>query len=190
MIILKVVQPIRDKKKIEDMKKILKAGSLRDYCLFVMGINSGLRISDLLALKISDVAENMKIKDRISLREKKTGKILDFPIGASSAKAIKEYLDTRDYNTDEYLFVSRKGHKPISNVQAWRILSGAAESVGITEPIGTHSLRKTFGYWAFKGGADITRIQKLLNHSSPGITLAYIGITRDELDDVYLNLNL
>lgn len=187
---MKVVQPIRDKKKIEDMKKILKAGSLRDYCLFVMGINSGLRISDLLALKISDVVENTKIKDRISLREKKTGKILDFPISASSAKAIKEYLDTRDYNTEEYLFVSRKGHKPISNVQAWRILSGAAESVGINEPIGTHSLRKTFGYWAFKGGADITRIQKLLNHSSPGITLAYIGITRDELDDVYLNLNL
>ena len=62
--------------------------------------------------------------------------------------------------------------------------------MGITDSIGTHTLRKTFGYWAFKSGVDITRIQKLLNHSSPGVTLAYIGITQDELDDVYLNLNL
>ena len=186
---MKVVQPIRDKKKIEDMKKILRV-NLRDHCLFVLGINSGLRISDILSLKISDVTDGSKIKDRISLKEKKTGKFIDFPIGATSTKALKEYLDTRgEYEPDEYLFKSRKGDGPISGTQAWRILNAAADSVGITD-IGTHSLRKTFGYWAFKGGADITRIQKLLNHSSPGITLAYIGITREELDDVYLNLNL
>jgi len=187
---MQLVQPIRDRKKIEDMKKILKANNLRDYCLFVLGINSGLRISDLLELKIEDVAEGKKVKDRISLREKKTGKAKNFPIGATSIKALKEYLDTREYTPEEYLFKSRKGNGPISREQAWRILSSAAESVGIDEAIGTHTMRKTFGYWAFKSGVDITRIQKLLNHSSPGITLAYIGITRDELDDVYLNLNL
>ncbi len=187
---MQLVQPIRDKKKIEDMKKILKVNNLRDYCLFVLGINSGLRISDLLNLKISDVVEGKKIKDRISLREQKTGKVKDFPIGATSVKALKEYLDTWDYTYEDYLFKSRKGNGAISREQAWRILSSAADSVGINEAIGTHTLRKTFGYWAFKSGVDITRIQKLLNHSSPGITLAYIGITRDELDDVYLNLNL
>ncbi len=187
---MQIVQPIRDKKKIEDMKKILKANNSRDYCLFVLGINSGLRISDLLSLKISDVIDGKKIKDRISLREKKTGKTKDFPIGATSVKAIKEYLNTQDYIPNDYLFKSRKGNGPISRVQAWRILSEAAETVGIIESIGTHTLRKTFGYWAFNSGVDITIIQKLLNHSSPGITLAYIGITQDELDDVYLNLNL
>ncbi len=187
---MQIVEPIRNKKKIEDMKKVLKANNLRDYCLFVLGINSGLRISDLLNLKISDVAEGKKIKDRISLREQKTGKIKDFPIGATSVKALKEYLDETGYTPDDYLFKSRKGSGPIGREQAWRILSEAADTVGITDSIGTHTLRKTFGYWAFKSGVDITRIQKLLNHSSPGVTLAYIGITQDELDDVYLNLNL
>jgi site-specific recombinase XerD len=187
---MELVQPIRDKNKIEAMKKILKANSLRDYCLFVLGINSGLRISDLLNLKISDVVEGKKIKDRISLREQKTGKVKDFPPGASCIRALKEYLDSRDYSADDCLFPSQKGAGPITRQHAWKILSEAANTVGITEAVGTHTLRKTFGYWAFKSGVDITRIQKLLNHSSPGITLAYIGITRDELDDVYLELNL
>lgn len=188
---MELVQPIRDKKKIDDMKKILKANNPRDYCLFVMGINSGLRISDLLKLKIEDVVTNGKIKERIILREQKTNKTKDFPIGTASSKAIKEYLEIRnEYSPEEYLFKSRKGEAAISRGHAWRVISSAAESVGITDSIGTHTMRKTFGYWAFKSGVDITRIQKLLNHSSPGITLAYIGITQDELDDVYLNLNL
>ena len=105
---MQLVQPIRDKKKIEDMKKMLKSNNLRDYCLFVLGINSGLRISDLLNLKISDVVEGKKIKDRISLREQKTGKVKDFPIGATSVKALKEYLDTWDFTYEDYLFKSRK----------------------------------------------------------------------------------
>lgn len=88
------------------------------------------------------------------------------------------------------LFASRKGHKPITRQQAYRILNDAARAIGIKEQIGTHSLRKTFGYHAFQAGVDITRIQTLLNHSSPSVTLAYIGITREELDAVYLNLNL
>jgi len=62
--------------------------------------------------------------------------------------------------------------------------------IGIKERIGTHTLRKTFGYFAFTKGVDITRIQQLFNHSAPSVTLAYIGITSDELDNVYLDINL
>ncbi len=187
---MKYVQPIRDKNKIEAMKKVLKSQNLRDYALFVLGINSGLRISDLLSLKITDVVdEKRRIRDRISLREQKTGKVKDFPLGQTSVKALQEYLRTLEQQ-EGYLFPSRKGGGPISRQHAWRIISQAAKTVGIDERIGTHTLRKTFGYWAFKSGVDITRIQKLLNHSSPGVTLAYIGITQEELDDVYLNLNL
>lgn len=188
---MEYVQPIRDKKALETMKKILKSNNLRDYCLFVLGINSGLRISDLLTLKVSDVCDAKgKIKDRISIREKKTNKQKDFPIGETSRKALKEYLDHINKKADQALFTSRKGSKPITRQQAYRILNDAARSIGIKEKIGTHSLRKTFSYHAFQSGVDITRIQKLLNHSSPSVTLAYIGITQDELDDVYLNLNL
>ena len=90
------------------------------------------------------------------------------------------------------LFPSRKGrgHSPLSRVQAYRILKSAARQIGINESVGTHTLRKTFGYHAYRNGADITMIQKLLNHSAPSTTLAYIGITKEDLDAVYIALNL
>lgn len=188
---MEYVQPIRDKKKIDAMKKVLKADSLRNYAMFVMGINSGLRISDLLTLKVSDVLdEKGHIKDRVTIREKKTGKAKDFPFGDTTKKALKEYLNSFKYMPDMYLFPSRKGGRPLSRQQAYRIINDAARSVGIKERIGTHTLRKTFGYWAYQQGVDVTRIQKLLNHSAPSVTLAYIGITQEELDNVYLTLNL
>ena len=187
---MEFVQPIRDIKQIETIKKLLKQQSMRDYCLFVLGINSGLRISDLLKLRISDVSEKGKVKDRIRLREKKTNKFKDFPISENAKRAIKEYLQTRTINENEPLFISRKTKGILMWQRAYWILNEAARSIGIKEKIGTHTLRKTFGYHAYKNGYDIEIIQKLFNHSSPSITLRYIGITQDNLDDVYLSLDL
>ncbi|MGE4282355.1 MAG: site-specific integrase [Clostridia bacterium] len=192
---METVQPIRDKKQIEAMKRILKSNNLRDYALFVLGINSGLRISDVLRIRDSDVLdEKGRIKDRISIREKKTEKLKDFPLGDTTVKALTEYLGKR-LPTGAPLFPSRKeggskGSGSISREQAYRILNNAARLVGIKDNIGTHTLRKTFGYFAYLEGIDITRIQKLFNHSAPSVTLDYIGITQDDLDKVYLNLNL
>ena len=188
--IMEFVQPIRDLKKIDTIKKLLKQQNLRDYCLFVLGINSGLRISDLLKLRISDVSEKGKIKDRIRLREKKTNKFKDFPLSNSTKSALKEYLKTREYNENEPLFISRKNKGFLLRQQAYKIINDVAKSVGIKGKIGTHTLRKTFGYHAYNNGYDITLIQKLFNHSTPSVTLRYIGITQDEMDDVYLNLDL
>lgn len=187
---MEFVQPIRDVKQIDTIKKLLKLRSLRDYCLFVLGINSGLRISDLLKLKISDVSEKGKITDRIRLREKKTNKCKDFPLSNSTKSALKEYLKTREYSENEPLFISRKNKGFLLRQQAYKIINDVAKSVGIKEKIGTHTLRKTFGYHAYNNGYDITLIQKLFNHSSPSVTLRYIGITQDEMDDVYLSLDL
>ncbi|MEG1912660.1 MAG: site-specific integrase [Cloacibacillus sp.] len=187
------VQPIRDKKILEKMKKYLKANSLRDYCLFTLGINSGLRISDLLNLKVSDVKEdNGRYRDRISVVEKKTGKSKDFPVGDTAIEALQEYLASKQVvSNDDYLFQSRQGgNRPITRNMAWLILNEAGTYAGVKEAIGTHTMRKTFGYHAYKMKADLSVIQKLLNHSSPAITLAYIGITKDDLDSVYLNLKL
>lgn len=187
---MQFVQPIRDEKKIEAMKQLLRGRSMRDYCLFTMGINSGLRIGDLLALTVADVIDDKgHIKDRITLQEQKTGKTKDFPLGRTTIKALKDYLDD-DPPLDQSLFPSRKGGDPITRQHAHYILATAALAVGITEHIGTHTLRKTFGYHAYKQGIDITRIQKLLNHSAPSVTLAYIGITQEELDNIYLTMNL
>ncbi|BBM84481.1 site-specific integrase [Candidatus Uabimicrobium amorphum] len=188
---MEFVQPIRDKKKIDSIKKILKANSLRDYCMFVLGINSGLRISDLLNLRVENVITSKnKVKDRISIREKKTNKYKDFPIRDNARKSIEQYLQTRDYRTDEPLFVSRKKQGFLKRQRAYRIINDAAKSVGVQGKIGTHTLRKTLGYHAYQSGKDITIIQKLFNHSTPRETLDYIGITQDDVDDIYLNLNL
>ena len=186
---MEFVEPIRDRKKIEAMKKVLRGSSLRDHVLFTLGINSGLRVSDLLKLKVSDVLdEKGRVKDRITVREKKTGKTKTFPFSDTVIKALKEYL--LGTLPDMALFPSRKGGGPITRQQAYRIVNDAAKTVGIKDKIGTHTLRKTFGYHAYIAGVDVTRIQSLLNHASPKETLRYIGITQDELDDVYLNLNL
>jgi site-specific recombinase XerD len=182
---MELVEPIRNKKQIEALKKYLKGNNIRDYLLFVLGINSGLRISDLLKLTVEDVQQ----QDRICIREQKTGKLKDFPIGETCKRAIHEYLKTTGITTGA-LFASRKGNKPITRVQAYRILNEGAKTIGITDSIGTHTLRKTFGYHAYVNGTDITRIQKLLNHSAPNVTLSYIGITKEELDNVYISLNL
>ena len=187
---MEFVQPIRDLKKIETIKKLLKQQNLRDYCLFVVGINSGLRISDLLKLTISDVIDGNKLKDRIRLREKKTNKFKDFPLSDNAKSALKEYLKTREYTTNEPLFMSRKNKGFLLRQQAYKIINNVAKEVGIKEKIGTHTLRKTFGYHAYNNGYDITLIQKLFNHSSTSVALRYIGITQDELDDVYLSLDL
>jgi integrase len=193
---MEFVQPIRDKKHIEAMKRQLKGNDtgLRDVCLFTLGINSGLRVSDLLNLTVGDVVDaGNKPLDRITLRERKTGKNKSFPISATAAKAIREYLSTRPgCDAADPLFASRKGkgQAHLQRAQAYKLINDAARAVGIMEKIGTHTLRKTFGYWAYKEGKDITLIQKLLNHASPSVTLAYVGITQDQLDDVYLSLNL
>ena len=102
---------------------------------------------------------------------------------------------------DAYLFPSRKHiGRPIRRERAWEILNQAAEIVGLVERdnegklvsgrIGTHTLRKTFDNWAYTSGVDLAIIQQILNHSSPGTTLAYIGIRREDRDAVYLGLNL
>ena len=187
---MEFVQPIRSLKQIETIKKLLKQQNLRDYCLFTVGINSGLRISDLLKLVVSDVIENNKVKDRIRLREKKTNKFKDFPLSDNAKSAIKEYLKTRNYNPNEPLFLSRKNKGFLLRQQAYKIINDVAKSIGIKEKIETHTLRKTFGYHAYNNGYDIAIIQKLFNHSTPAVTLRYIGITQDEMDDVYLNLDL
>ena len=123
---MEFVQPIRDLKQIETIKKLLKQQNLRDYCLFTLGINSGLRISDLLKLKVVDVVFNGKIKDRIRIREKKTNKFKDFPLSKNTISAIKEYLKSRDYNENEPLFISRKNKGFLLRQQAYKIINDVA----------------------------------------------------------------
>ena len=110
------VEPIRDKEKIEIVKRILRENGSRDYLLFLMGINSGLRISDILKLKVLYV----KDKKYIELIEQKTSKYKRFPITKSFKKELDEFIVGKD--NDEWLFASQRGNKAISRIQAYRII--------------------------------------------------------------------
>lgn len=172
---MEFVQPIRDKKQIDEMKKVLRKQSLRDWFLFVLGINTGLRVSDELTLKV----KNVRNQTHITIKESKTDKDKRFRINGALRECIDEYIEGMD--DEAWLFPSRKGDKPISRVQAYRILNTAAEKVGVEE-IGTHTMRKTFGYHHYKQNKDVAMLQKLFNHSAPSVTLRYIGIEQDEMD--------
>lgn len=186
-------EPIRDKKQIEMMKLYLKNQSTRNYLLFVFGINSNLRISDILPLQVKDVWNNRSVLKHIVIKEQKTGKNKKVRLNESIVTAIKEHIKANHLNPEDYLFKSkpsRYGNRPISRITAFRILSEAGESIGLPEPVSPHSLRKTWGYWAWKQGIALPLIMEALNHSSQSITRRYLGINQDELDDAYLELNL
>lgn len=172
---MKTVQPIRDKKLIERMKNELRKSGTRDYMLFCFGINIGLRISDILSLKVSDVRD----RSHITLTEQKTGKVRRIKINGISDD-LNDYI--QGMNDNDYLFRSQKGeNSPISRVQAYRILNKAADALGIEE-IGTHTMRKTFGYHFYQKTKDVALLQELFQHSAPSVTLRYIGINQDIMD--------
>jgi integrase len=180
---MNLVQPIRDPAKIEEIKTILKHASYRDYFLFLFGINTGLRISDILPLKVRDV----KDQNYIILTERKTEKAKRFIINGDLKAEILDYI--KGMSPDDYLFPSRMKGKPLSRIRAYAILHKAGAQAGIGE-IGTHTLRKTFGYHFYKKHKDVALLQKIFNHSAPSVTLRYIGIEQDEIDDALRDFSL
>jgi integrase len=196
---MKEVQPIRDTKKIDAMKSIMKGESnYRDLLLFVLGINTGLRISDILALKWGAFINGgrlLKNGDQLNVIEIKTKKVKTFVINRSIGEALKLYHESLDgVSPGDPVFLSRKTVKgelkPITREAAWQMLNRYANMAGLDDGIGTHTLRKTFGYHLYKKGVALEYIQKMLNHSSPAITLRYIGITQEQLNNIYVELNL
>ncbi|TCJ01591.1 site-specific integrase [Cytobacillus praedii] len=172
---MNLVQPIREKELIQSIKKYLKSKSERNFILFLFGINTGMRISDILKLRVKDV-EGWSV----FVREGKTKKLREVKMPPELKKAIRSYCKGKPKN--EFLFKSRIGkNKPITRGMAYVILQDIAEEFGL-ERIGTHSFRKTYGYHHYKQFKDIAVLQEMLNHSDPKITRRYIGITQDNLN--------
>lgn len=174
---MSLVQPLRDKDKIEAMKSELLKSGYRNFMIFIIGINTGLRVGDILQLKASDVRH----KSHINIYEEKTKKYKKFLINRSLKGEIDKYIINMKDN--DYLFPSRKGvNKPISVVQAYRVINEAAKRLGFDE-VGTHTMRKSFGYWHYQQYKDVAILQDIFNHESPRTTLIYIGITQDQKDE-------
>lgn len=178
------VEPIRDSQKVRDIQEYLKRTNERDYILFITGIYTGLRISDILRLKIRDVQD----KNFIYIREKKTGKRNIVELNKQLKKEYKWYCN--DKNVDEYLIKSREGlNKAISRERAYSIIRQVGKDFGI-ENLGTHTMRKTFGYHYYRQTKDVATLMRMFNHSDPSITLLYIGIIQDEMNRARRNFTI
>lgn len=179
------VEPIRDKTKIKQMYQYLHGKDPKYGLIFKFGLNTGLRISDILPLRVKDIFyDNGEYHEYLVLNEKKTKKEKKIKINDALRKVIEPYIKEYHLSQEDFLFPSKKGNY-IGRIQAYRVLKEAAELIGI-ENFGTHSLRKTWGYWTYKVSKfNIGLIMETFNHSSPNITLRYIGVNQDQKDELY-----
>jgi integrase len=193
--------PIR---KMKDVKNIinyfLNKGNLRNYLLIVMGINTALRISDLLMVRWADVYDfkYKRFRKHLTLKEKKTGKRQSIVLNSAILSALNKYfLHVADKNLmgEEYIFANNRRSKdgkvkPISRQQAYRIINEAGEGSHTGYRVTCHSLRKTFGYHAWRNGVHVALLVEIYNHSGYEMTRRYLGIAQDEQDEVYLKIKL
>lgn len=180
----KNVQPIRSLEEIQRMKdSLLRYCSYRDYFLFIFGINVGLRVSDILPLHVQDIRN----KTHIRIKEHKTGKFRTIYVNEYLREEIDKY--TSSLKPEDLLFPSRSGNSYITSTQAYRSLQKAAEMAGI-EHVGSRTLRKTFGYHHYKKYKDLAVLQEIFSHSSPAITMRYIGIRQDEIENTLKDFSL
>lgn len=171
----------------------------RNKMLFLIGMNVGIRGSDLRTLKWSFfLKDNGEFKEFYTLqpkKQRKQHKFVKLYFNQTVKKAINDYVNEypiEDY--DSYLFTSRKGNEPISVPSLCRIVKDVAYEAGIEQNIGSHSLRKSWGYWCWHEAEDKNKalviLQKCFNHSSTQVTLKYIGLLDDEISDMYYSIEL
>ena len=189
---MRTTEPIRDRKKIKELINYYRSrGRHRNHVLIVMGIYTALRISDLLNIQWKDIYDfdGNQFYDTLSITEKKTGKSKTIALNNSVINALTLYKLCKTISPESYLFASQKNiNKPISRIQAYRIVRSAAEAINVRASC--HSLRKTFGYHAWKNGVPPALIMEIYQHSSFEVTRRYLGISQDDKNEVYYKLDL
>lgn len=180
----------------EDLKKLRKYFKLNDkvviLALINIGVNVGLRISDLSKIRFEDINSEYVVK----LKEKKTKKMREIKLNTVCQRSIEElknYYETLGYSKEKGVlfkslnrkYVKELFDKPISTVSISKYLNQAKADLNIAYPIGTHSLRKTWGHTVYRGTLDIALVMSIFNHSSAEQTLKYIGIEQEMINKVY-----
>lgn len=188
-------QPLKELEQINELKNyFLQRGETRNYALIVIGLNTSLRISDILALRWKDVYnfQTRCYRQHLHVTEKKTQKKNTVALNGAIVDALELLWDDQNYISPErYLFLSQKGvNQPITRNRAFTIIKEAANTLGFEDNISCHSLRKTFGYQAWKQGVQPALLMSIYNHSSYEITKHYLGINQDERDQVFLRIML
>lgn len=200
-----LVKPIKDREKLKEYINYFKdrvnnaSGNdrmyaQRNYTMVLFGLCSGLRISDIVSRKWEDVMyDGGEYRETIRVQEKKTKKYRDFFLSDLLKMSLDDYRKniTKEYGMDDYIFFTRQSnHMTIQG--AYNIIKQAAKACGIKENIGTHSLRKTFGYTSMKTHEDdamfLATLMRLYGHSSEAVTLRYCGIDEDESRQLYTDI--
>jgi integrase len=182
-------QPIRNKHQVRELAEYyLKRGEIRNYVLIVMGVHTALRISDLLRLTWDDVYdfERKRLRESITITEKKTGKQKTIALNSRIKQALALYVYAAKPGVN--IIINERTHRAISRIQAYRLIRAAAEALKFAARVSCHSLRKTFGYHAWKSGVSPAVIMEIYNHSSFAITRRYLGVSQDDKDEVYRKL--
>jgi len=185
------IQPIKDKKLVQDMMKILDDKNPRDALLFRMGLNTILRIQDLLSIKVDHIFRpDGSFLPYMTLFERKTknhrSRIRkNVKLNSLIRHELKKYVKLFELDQDDFIFFSMKNpEKPIDRIQAWRLLKSAADEVGINN-FGTHTMRKTLAWNIYNQTKDIALVMVMLNHRRPEVTMRYLGITQEQMDEAY-----
>jgi integrase len=187
---MSTTQPIRKKHQVRELANYyLQRGQLRNHVLIVMGVHTALRISDLLTLRWDDVYdfEQKKVRHSVSIIEKKTKKSKTIALNKDVIRALTLCADAKAIAPQGFVFESKKTKRAICRIQAYRIIRAAADAIKIGR-VSCHSLRKTFGYFAWKSGVSPAVIMEIYNHSNFAVTRRYLGVSQDDKDEVYLRL--
>lgn len=196
---MSTTQPIKNATALNTFKQYysVQKPNERNSALIILGLNTALRISDILQLKWKDVYDQtlFKIRDHLEVKEKKTGKTNIIALNASLSAALSHYREwffcDTVYNGERFLFEGHEyANQPLCRSQAYRIIKEAAVAVGLAEHVSCHSLRKTFGYFAWKQGTPPALLMNIYNHSSYQITKKYLCIEQEDKDEVFLKISL
>jgi len=180
------VDPVRDLKAIQTISKLL-SDRPRDLLLWTLGINNGLRASDLLRIKVGDV-RCMQPGDILQIIESKTGKKNILVVNKTAHKALVKYLGGVALDDDDFLFKSGKGGKALQSQAVSKMIQGWCREIHLKGRYGSHTLRKTWGYHQrVTHGVGFELICRRYNHSSPAITMRYLGIEDKEVHGILLN---
>ena len=185
-------EPLRKKEQVLKFIKFLEDNySKRDAMIFRMGVNTILRIGDLLKLKYSDVFDEYdEYRKYLVLKENKTGKPKKIPLNGKIRKHLRDYCVHYSLTDDDPLFFSyRIPTKAVDRTWVWRIFDEAAKRQKI-QNFGTHTMRKTLAYHTYQKTKDIGLVMKMLNHSNPAQTMTYIGIDQKKIDGAYRDVDL
>jgi integrase len=179
------VEPIRSKKHIHNIKKIL-ADKPRDLCLFTLGINTAFRANELLAMKVEQV-RYLEVGDILTIKQRKTQKYRSVALNENVVESIKAYLRQKTLADDANLFTGLRGCLTVPTVN--RLVKTWCASVGLKGNYGSHSMRKTWGYWQRQNGADILNLVEAFGHATQRQTMAYLGLQPEDVMKLY-DLNL